>query len=178
MKKSKFINVILTLLLGNLLLNTAYAQIYVWTDEHGNKVFSDDPSKNKQAEALKVEPTNILTFPEVNKNTTRAVPEIKQPLDFYSSIFISSPVNDSTIRDNSGTVEVTINTRPALAQGDTVELLLDNVSTGPAKGNSSFVLNNIDRGSHSLTAKLYNAEGVLLLTSPVITFHMHRFGGK
>ncbi len=178
MNNSKFINAILTLMLSSLLHGTSQAQIYVWTDENGNKVYSDDPSQNKQAEVLEVEPTNILSFPEVDENTVSSVPEIKESQGFYSSFSISSPANDSTIRDNSGTVEVSITTSPALAQGDTIELWLDNTLTSPAKGNTSFVLSNIDRGSHSLTAKLYNAQGKLLLSSPGITFHMHRFAGK
>ena len=156
--------------------NLIYAGIFVWTDENGNKVYSDSPDNNKQAEAVELAPITILGFPELRdtgSDTSQADTNIDQPID-YKSISISNPQHDSTIRDNSGTVDVRIVTDPALAKGYSIELFLDKASTGAPRQSSSFVLSNVDRGSHSVFAKLYDPQGKLLLTSQPITFHMHR----
>jgi hypothetical protein len=178
--KSVF-KLLIPLLLGCFISNTGYAEIYMWLDENGNKVYSDNPDEKKQAQPVELTPLTILGFPEQDKSpdttATRPLNPFDQMID-YKSIVISSPQNDATVRDNSGTVEVQILTEPALAKGYTVEIWLDNVSTGAPKANTSFVLTNVDRGTHTLSAKLYDPQGKPLLTSPAITFHMHRFTAK
>jgi len=170
---------LIPLLLAGSLGGTAYAEIYMWLDENGNKVYSDNPDDKKQAQAVELTPLTILGFPEI-RNSSPDTTAVRNPSELvdYKSIAISSPQNDATVRDNSGTVQVQVFTEPALGQGYTIELWLDNASTGAPKANTSFVLDNLDRGTHSLSAKLYNPQGKLLLTSPTITFHMHRFTAK
>ncbi len=101
-----------------------------------------------------------------------AIPGIAQA-DVYESVQIVSPGTDETIHDNNGDVAVTAAVSPPLRPGDHLVLLLDG-STAAAGPQPVFQLNGIDRGSHTLQARVEAADGTILATSPPVTFYMWR----
>lgn len=158
---------------------TSKAEVFSWKDENGNIVYGDSPEKGTKAESVKLNPTTIINFPKTKK-AAESEPEKEEPTNpiSYSAINISSPTNNSTVRDNSGTVLVTVNTQPALAKGDKIQVYLNGASTGEALESTSFTIKNVDRGEHQINASLFNQEGQKLLTSPSVKIFVHRFVRK
>lgn len=159
-------------ILAFFLIKGLQADIYVWTDENGNKVFGDEPQKSDQAKPLQLEATTILSFPklefETNNNTQQ------NNVQAYSQLLITSPIDDATVRDNSGTVSVALSSEPALVEGHKIQIYLDGSAYQSPQASTSFTLSNIDRGTHTLSASILSESGETLFQSKALSFHLHR----
>lgn len=92
----------------------------------------------------------------------------------YTSLQIIAPAQDGTIRDNNGTVNITIVLVPFLKSNNQIAIFLDGKQIGEPQATSQFILQNVDRGTHTLLAKVINNKGVILQQSNEVTFHLHR----
>ena len=172
---------ILFMLIG---LGTAVASdIYRWIDENGNEVYSDQPTEN--AEKIELRHSMIytpVTIPGSNDITddTQAATEQSEtdqtePAPNYQ-LTIVSPEDDAGIRVNNGDVVVNLQVVPALVpeRGDKIQLYLDSLPVGVPMPQLSFILENLERGTHQLSAVVLNASGELLAQSITTTFHLQR----
>lgn len=91
----------------------------------------------------------------------------------YQSIAWVSPQHDAAVRANGGMLQVTVTPTPRLQPGHQIEILLDGASVGRAAG-TTITATAVDRGSHQLVARVLDAAGATLLTSPPITVHVLR----
>ncbi|QMW14732.1 DUF4124 domain-containing protein [Pseudoalteromonas sp. MT33b] len=170
-----------TTLLVFLLLSVSFfsygttKKVYSWKDKNGVLVFSDTPRPG--ATEVKLNTPN-LTMPATDTsildNTASAT-----PVNF--KIAISSPEDQATVRENSGSVYVTTRVIPRFATGFKVQLFVNGAPHGEPSNSSTFALRGVNRGEHTLQAKLFNANNKLVSVSPVSTFYMHRasvFGGN
>lgn len=163
------------LYLGLLISTSIHAQIYVWTDEHGNKVYGDAPQKNDQAQALELEPLTILGFPEAGDINLGPDGSTKPVADSQYTVFsISRPANNASIRSVTGEIQVVFNVQPALSSGHTIQLYLDNTAYGSAASNTAFQLQNIIQGSHSVKGVLLNENGKELKQTSASSFRLLR----
>lgn len=153
----------------NALANSKEA-IYVWHNKDGVLVFSDTPKKG--AEKVKLT-SNVMSMPSTDTSVLDT-PAPAKPLKF--SVQIITPKDQGTIRDNSGSVHITGEIKPRFIQGHQVQLFLDGVAVSKPQSSALFVLRNVDRGAHTLTLKLLNAEKKVLSTSAPTTFYLHRKG--
>ncbi len=150
----------------------AYAQIYRWVDSNGNVHFSDRPHKG----AEKIE------LPEVQTFSPPPVPESKPPAEeddtdassYYTSVKITQPESEATLRDNQGMVSVLVNLQPNLRVGDSLQLLYDGNPLGSPQTTTAFILNNVYRGSHTVSVQVLDSKGNVVTQSESITFFMHR----
>lgn len=172
---------ILFMLIG---LGTAVAgDIYRWIDENGNEAYSDQPTEN--AEKIELRHSMIYTpvaIPGSNDITddTQAATEQSdtdqtEPAPNYQ-LTIVSPEDDAGIRVNNGDVVVNLQVIPALVpeRGDKIQLYLDSLPVGVPMPQLSFMLENLERGTHQLSAVVLNASGELLAQSTTTTFHLQR----
>jgi hypothetical protein len=143
-------------------------KIYAWKDEGGVLVFSDTPLAGAKEIRLT---SQDLTIP-----TTQADIADNQAQAITFNIRISSPENQQTIRENTGSVYVTTRVTPRFEKDFTIELFFDGVSQGPASEMSTFALRNVERGEHMLQVKLYNQQNQAIAISPPSIFYMHRKG--
>lgn len=153
-----------------LLMLPVSAGIYKSVDENGNVVFSDQPS----AGAEEIEKKEIMTVPSTvpDIDFSRGEDE-KSEQEPYENIAITSPANDSAIRDNAGNISVNIATKPALGNGHQIVIYLDGteVARDPV---TAFDFQNVDRGTHTLAAAVANNEGKELKRSAEISFSLLR----
>lgn len=163
----------------------AASRIYRTVDEHGNVVFTDVPPKEgERSEAVDIETPNTFddtaAFPEPESQATRtwtgadSESSDEEPPPFqYTSVAIVKPQDDEAVRANPGNIDVDVLVEPDLRGTDVVRVLLDGV---PAQeGNqTSFVLENVDRGTHALHAEVADGQGRVLKASQPITFHVLR----
>lgn len=163
----------------------AQAQIYKKVLPDGTVVFTDEPMDG--AEPIKVQPLPTYRAPPAKTKSEsspaeRPAPEAgatKQPTT-YKHFAIQAPSNDATVRDNSGAVPVTLGMEPALAteEGHTVSLLLDGKPVAAPGTATSFTLEAVDRGSHTLEAVLLDATGKTLRRSSPVVFHLMRHSAR
>jgi len=144
--------------------------IYRSVGADGSIVFSDKPSPG----ATKVEMQEAQTIeapPPPSFVYERPQPE---PGPAYTRVEIVEPANDAQIRENTGNVTISVAVEPSLSGGDLVVLLMDGqeVAAGPQ---SSFNLENVDRGTHVVSVAIRTADGRAVTSSPPVTFHMLRY---
>ena len=60
------------------------------------------------------------------------------------------------------------------SQGHSIEVLIDGQVAGSGAA-TSIALNNVDRGTHVITAQVVDAEGNVLIAAEPVTFHMLRY---
>lgn len=90
----------------------------------------------------------------------------------YEQIAIAQPQDQATVFNNGGHVDVRILVSPAPpAPGDRVELFLDGRPV-PFDDAHGFALDNVDRGTHTLQARIVDAGGTQLIASSPVTFFM------
>jgi len=160
------------LLLTASLLIPAYAtsaKIYVWRDESGVLVFSDSPKPG--AEEVEISPENQNISPSIDTSILDIKP--KEIADKFE-VEIIRPTDNSTIRDNSGSVHVSGRIKPVFKQGLSIQLILDDTPYKLPQTHSMFALRDIERGEHQIKLNLLNAKGKIIASSKSVTFYMHR----
>lgn len=147
----------------------ASADIYRSVDENGNVVFSDTPSEG--AEKIEVQEAQTVDSPDTRPFVYE--PPESEPAPRYRSVAISSPQDDESIRANSGNITIRMSVSPSLKRGDKLVLLMDGKEVS-AGSSTSVSLENVDRGSHSLQARVVGADGQTWVSSESVTFHLQR----
>lgn len=144
-------------------------KIYVWRDETGVLVFSD--SSKPGAEEIEVNTESQNVSPSIDTSILDITPKI---LDDKFEVEIVRPTNNSTIRDNTGSVHVAGRIKPLFKQGLTIQLFIDNIPYKTPQTHSMFVLRDIERGEHQVKLVLQDAKGKVIASSKTVTFYMHR----
>ena len=164
-------NRLLSLFLCLLMPPYTQAAIYKIVDEEGNVHYSDQPSPG--AKEVDLPPPSVYTPPKMT-NPTRSVVEQKDSRTVYQGLRILTPKNDEAIRSNNGDLSVRLEVKPRLKrrQGHRLVLLLDGKPV-EVKG-TSHQFNNLDRGTHTLSARVEDRNGSILIEADPITFHLLR----
>ncbi len=154
------------------------AEVYRYVDPERGVEYSDMPRPGAERIVIPDPPTAPAPSPQ----TQAPLPlgnEISDPpigtARAYTTLAITDPVNDDTVRDNAGNLTVTTTLSPSLQAefGHQVQLLLDGVMV--ASGTAThFSLTEVARGTHTLQAIVIGADGALLSQSAVSSFHLHR----
>jgi hypothetical protein len=161
-----------------------HAEIYKWVDEKGIH-FSDEAPPGIDAEKVIVKPPNISTpshsAPASHPSTPSADedPEGKhfkaQKTKRYAELKITHPNNDQALRENNGKISITCSLSPTLqsSAGHQVRFILDGQPFSVVSSCST-TIEEIDRGSHQVSAEVIDAQGRVLLRSNTNTFHLQR----
>ncbi|WP_419421017.1 DUF4124 domain-containing protein [Legionella sp. D16C41] len=158
--------------------NPLFAEIYKWTDGQGVVHFSDEPHPG--AEKIVLPPTQVSSplptkIPTTNTtaHTTNDDDNSVANQESYK-VSILAPKHETTIRNNQGYVSVVINTEPKLEKGELLQLIFDGQALGKPQVNNTFVLNNVNRGAHTIAVQIIGVNGDILSTSEPVTFYMQR----
>lgn len=163
-------------LLAALLLTLAgplAAEVYTYTDEHGNRVFTDRP-RDEASKSVEVRQPNRMSTPAPAAAAPVPAPPATRKLSpqRYERVWIVSPVADDTLRDNAGNLNVSAASEPPLRPGDRYRLLLDGKPAG--EPGPTFTLSNIDRGTHQLLVEVVAPNGTVLGRSGSQAVHVKR----
>jgi hypothetical protein len=147
--------------------------VYKYLDKDGNPVYTDQPKPG--AERVDLPEPSTYTPPKLPPITPTADKDKDETGAVYNSLNISSPKNGETIWDNTGNVMVVYAVEPALKRkrGNRMVVLVDGQALEPLE-NTKVQLENVDRGTHNLKARIIDAEGEVLIESGETTFHLHR----
>ena len=147
------------------------AAIYKWRDKQGNVHFTDQPRDG--AEKVNIPEAQTFTPPPIQKPQPTSQDKTVAPRS-YKSITINQPENDATIRNNQGLVAVSVSLDPALMKGDRVVLVYDGQKVGEPQATTSFSLDGVYRGTHTVSVQIVDSAGKVIGESSEVTFHMHR----
>ena len=150
---------------------TVCAQVYKWTDKDGNVHYSDTPQKTTDKPLDLPESMIYKAPPKPRINLDK--PKKKEPYKAYKTFKIASPQNDGTVRSAPGNMTVSLQVSPGLRSGHEVVVMIDGKQVGKGKSTSVSVA-NVDRGTHSLSAKIVDGSGKTVASASAITFHMKR----
>ncbi len=151
-------------------VNASTAKIYVWRNEKGELVYSDTPRPG--AEEVKTKPGNIIKSSTTLETQVLDIESQKIAEDYQ--VVINHPKNNTTIRDNTGSVYISGSIMPIFKRGLKIQLILDDKPHLKPQTHTMFSLRNIDRGEHQIKMQLLNEKGKVIALSKAITFYMHR----
>lgn len=164
---------ILTSILCALLAQSALsAELYRWKDKDGVTHYSDQPTPGaERMPMISAPPPGSVAAPAP---PPRAATSGTAPFA-YTSCEISSPLADQVFT-NVDAISVSINLRPALQIDHRVNVQLNGSPvSGWPPGSTSYLLQNLFRGSYSLIATVTDAAGRTLCTSSsAISFHIRQ----
>jgi len=160
------------LLIMLLLAGSAHAEVYKSINADGEVVYSDIPTKG--AEALKMPALPTYTSPPV----TPSVSSKKEPVEkvVYEDFVFLKPEDDATIRNNQGIINAELKLTPALRskRNHRVQFYLDGEAYGEPGSSIRTTMSSVDRGEHSLTASVLDADGNSLISADPVIVHLHR----
>jgi hypothetical protein len=157
--------------------SAASGQIYKTVDANGNVVFTDiapvDRSGQPAPQPVEVPPMNTYEPPPAPAAQANA-PSAPATPSYYSQLEVVSPVEDETIRDNAGDIQIEVATSPPLRADHRLLLVLDGTATEVEAVNGVFELSNVDRGTHTAGARAVDRQGNVLIESNPVTFNLMR----
>ncbi|MDR3476520.1 MAG: DUF4124 domain-containing protein [Gammaproteobacteria bacterium] len=159
--------------------------IYKQTDKNGNIVYTDTPQQNAQAVIIPTDSTaSISTVPttipspptkpsEPASASTSTSPSSAPdaPRVAYTTFILAAPADQETFQ-NQRLIPIKVMIVPDLQSGDKTQLYLDGKPYGsPAEG-SDLALNNVDRGSHTVSVVILSKDNTILKSSNSITINV------
>ncbi|HCJ27832.1 MAG TPA: DUF4124 domain-containing protein [Pseudomonas sp.] len=139
----------------------ALAQIYKYTDDKGNTVFTNQPPEGVATDKVELPPANT-----VNIQTPEPPPPLEREQDSdrqqpYRSLSIGGISDEQALRANNGTFIVSAQLDPPLQKGHQIRFLLDGIPQAAPSGATALQLNNVDRGTHLLEIEVLSGDRVL-----------------
>jgi hypothetical protein len=167
--------------------SSAYGQIYKVVDKDGNVTYTDqapaDGSPPMDLPELSVVTTD---YAEESTEPAAAVPaeeaeaaaEETKPLtrkelrNLYRDFRISRPAPEETFWGTENTVVMAWESSEPLQEGLTVRFNLDGAAQ--QAGTERMIAVTLDRGSHTVSASIVDANGRSLMTTDTVTFYVHQ----
>ena len=153
-------------------LLVALASSYSWAEEvyrevndDGVPTFSDRAKPG--AEPITVRKPSIFTDATYQQNQLkRRNDNTLTPGEIDYSLLVTSPLDGSAIRDNTGNLNLTISISPSVQSGHRAELLMDSIKIRDVNGNGVIAITNIDRGMHAFNIRVIDKEGNVITEGP------------
>ncbi|MCU7842248.1 MAG: DUF4124 domain-containing protein [Candidatus Thiodiazotropha sp. (ex Monitilora ramsayi)] len=146
--------------------------VYKWTNESGEVVYSDTYRDGAERIRVSGSRSSPSSAPDTTEGSTSPESEVEGVT--YQSFEVVQPENDQTIRSNEGTVNVGLALSPALAANHAIHVFLDGNRLEGEMKSTQFSLNNLNRGTHSLEVKVVDDKGNALTSAPAVNFHLRK----
>lgn len=150
---------------------SAEDKVYRYVDEKGVVHYTDKPPAK---DSKPVNLPKLQTFSGAGignaggASASKKKAEDKIPAMPTFSLAINSPTPDETLRDAARSVGVSVTILPALVSGFGLVYLLDGQAQNEQPlSQTSFTIQNIERGTHEISVNLVDAEGKLVASSSV-----------
>ena len=166
--------ILLSIILLLPFMASAGSDVYRCKDAEGKIYYSDKECEGGKKMILP--PSQTYTPKPSQRKFRYTAPRQKTDQTKYESIKITAPAHDSTIRDNTGNIAVSVSISPTMRTGlgHKLQLYLDGQPYGDAGTATSFNLSNLDRGTHTLKPVILGLSGQVLVEGTASIFHIHR----
>jgi len=159
-----------------LAVTSASAQVYRSVGEDGTVVYSDRPTPGAESVDLpppsSFTPPPLPTFNAAPRNTSEDAAG-NPAVEAYEAFSLVSPSPDEGVRENAGNVPFSFDVKPALQNGHQIRVLIDGQPVHESSEPSGN-LENIERGTHTLSGELLDDGGRVLAISDAVEFHLLR----
>lgn len=91
---------------------------------------------------------------------------------YYKTFALKSPENKETFQ-NQRQIVVQIDISPQLRDSERIQLILDGKPYGKPAVSTALILDNIDRGEHSVSAQLIDKQGKVIRSTGSATIFIH-----
>ncbi|WP_455220950.1 DUF4124 domain-containing protein [Kaarinaea lacus] len=161
------------------------AAVYKWVDDEGNAIkYSDVPQKagdkpiDVPPPAMEFEsktPASIPEFKPPPSSSEKAPSDERKIVTAYSAVTIMNIRDDEGIRANGGIFSIKLASQPPLdaASGDRYVVMIDGAAH-QSSDSTEFQLENLVRGTHTISVQVQNENGSVLASSSPITMHVLR----
>ncbi len=156
-----------------LLAATAQAEVYKSINADGEIIYSDVPTRG----AKRVQLPALPTYTPAPLPVAPAPVSPKQAAGTaYSGFSMTSPRDDETIRSNAGIVNLSVTLEPGLQieEGHRIQYFLDDKPQGKPVARTSSSFNNVDRGTHRVSATVIDESGASIIKTAPVTVHIMR----
>jgi hypothetical protein len=94
----------------------------------------------------------------------------------YEDFVFLTPEDDATIRNNQGIINVELKLTPALRsrRNHRVQFYLDGEAYGEPVSSIQTTMSGVERGMHTLTASVLDANDDSLISADPVIVHLHR----
>lgn len=150
--------------------SSTQAQIYTYTDDQGNRVFTD----RRQGQAVPSTPTNTMAAPVSQPAPQQRQENAPEAPFFYQTLHILSPAAETSVHHAGGELTITVASDPELQPEHRFQAVLNGQAYGEVSAQPVFTLSNIDRGTHQLAVDIVDAEGTALQRTEALPVHIHR----
>ncbi|MDX1512818.1 MAG: DUF4124 domain-containing protein [Gammaproteobacteria bacterium] len=149
------------------------ARIYKWVMPDGSVQYSDKPQE-KDAKQVDLPPLVTYTPKPVPEKAEGESGEAAPPAaGGYDSFSISSPANDSAVRDNGGNLTINFSVVPSLEEGHAIDIYMDGRKFG--QSNLPIVtLTNVSRGTHEIYGVIVDTGGQEIARTGTISVTLQR----
>ncbi len=183
--KPEFQNTLLMTLIAFSLLMTAdplFAEVYKTVDENGNVIYTDRPPGDGSA-PMDLPELSVIEAPVYQKTARQAALEgekggetevtLKSLRQKYRDFAITSPTNEESIWSPEQAIPVAWSVTNPLAAGMTVTLSVDGKEQVPTT-QPIIPVADLERGEHTLTAELKDANNRRVATAQPVTFFIRQ----
>jgi Domain of unknown function (DUF4124) len=148
-------------------------ELWTWRDANGVVHFSDTPGPGATRVDLVVPgaPSGGATAPAPATASAVAKPPAA-PGTTYNRLEIWQPENGASFFEADATVSVRLRSDPAVAEGHSLRLYLDGKLVEGAENTLDYTLASLERGAHSITATISDAQGNEKIRSQPVVFHL------
>lgn len=148
-------------------VSAAAAEIYRHVDARGKVVFTDQPVEG--AEAVSLPKMNTLPAAKTADNTANPQADV---FAGYRAIVLSGVEANATLRNPNDAITITARPEPALQSGD--RLLIRHNGAPVTADNGSYTMAYMERGTHTFSAEIQDAEGHVLFVGDSLSIHVQR----
>lgn len=155
----------------------AVAGVYRWTDDKGVVHYSDaapsPTAKPADLPALQTFDSKSLAKGAPvgsvgsSSDTQAAAPAAAPAASTGSRPVITSPENEATLRDTSGQITVSVNA----PDGSSLVYYLDGTAQSDPTPSTSFLIENVERGTHTLEVATVGSNGKEIARSAKVTVY-------
>ncbi len=167
-----------TLLALLLLAASAPAETWRWVDEDGVVNFSDQPrpgAERVELQDISTYSPPVWTDPSFGADSRTETAPGAPGESPYRRVEIIAPVNEETLWNAEGTLDVALAVEPPVRPGDRVNLFLDGQRvTGLPADATRFTINRVFRGTHTLRATVEGSGGTVLASSDTTQFFVRQ----
>ena len=147
----------------------ANSTVWKWVDEKGITHYSDRPVPG----ATRIEMSTgggAQSRPSYDTSSAGTTAPAAAPAELYRTFEIWRPESDQSFVNTTGTVNVEIRIEPALQAGHSLNLYLDGKLVEDFSGSTSYVLQDVPRGTHSLVATINEQRGTRVRETGPVSF--------
>lgn len=146
--------------------------VYKWKSEDGVIIYSDTYQNGAERVSISPGKAHQTETNNVVESTTNEQPDTVSGV--YQAFEIAQPQNDLSIRSDEGTVNVGLSLSPMLQAGHIIQVYLDGTKFDTDLTTTQFSLNGLNRGTHTLQAKVVDAKGNPQISTQSISFQLRK----